>query len=83
MPPEEEGNKLAVLEERVKNWMETTTEYRKTLCSKIDIITEKLSELPCKERKSWYQNMDRQVKFMWGAFAITVLVLVFDIIKYH
>lgn len=72
---DEEKQKLAVLEERVTNWMDTTTEYRKTLCSKIDYIMNRLDGLPCKERSGWYKSMSRQVSFMWIFISALVLGL--------
>ena len=33
---------------KVDEWMTTTTEYRKTLCEKIDKINDVLIKLPCK-----------------------------------
>lgn len=72
---DDEKQKLAVLEERVSNWMETTTEYRKTLCSKIDCIMTRLDKLPCDKRDGWYKSMSRQVAFMWILISAVVLGL--------
>ena len=86
MAPErrEDDHRIAVLEERVKNWMDTTVDYRHTLCSKIDLIqslfdtvNKKLdnliSELPCKERKAWYTSMEAQVRALW-VLMVTVII---------
>ena len=67
---------IEVLEERVSNWMESTTEYRKDLCRKIDIITTKLSELPCKERSEMYKNMKIIATLIWGGLGITFGILI-------
>lgn len=67
----------------LEQWQEQTTEYRKSLCIKVDNIKDKVSELPCKEAETKYSGLNRQVKFMWGAFAVTILVLVWDIFKFH
>lgn len=74
-----DDNKIAVLEERVTNWMESTTEYRKDLCRKIDIITNKLGELPCKERSGWYGTMKARTQVtMWAVgLVLTVLGVLF------
>jgi hypothetical protein len=61
--------KIDVLEERVTNWMESTTEYRRDLCRKIDIITNSISKLPCAERKL-------STKLLWGAIGITFGIVV-------
>jgi len=64
--------KIAVLEERVNNWMNTTTDYRRSLCEKIDELRAgqkemniALGRLPCGERKGWYNSTNRQIAFMW------------------
>lgn len=44
-----DDRRIAVLEERIDQFCKTTTEYRKSLCGKIDIITDKLNGLSCKE----------------------------------
>ena len=36
---------IKVLEERVNLWMESTTEYRKSLCAKLDIVLHELQDL--------------------------------------
>ena len=58
----------------VRQWMSTTTEYRQSLCKKVDTINDYLSKLPCSERKGWYQSMSRQMVFMWGALSTLALV---------
>jgi hypothetical protein len=75
----EENNELktqlAVLTEKVTGWMETTTEYRKNLCNKVDIITKNFSTLPCSERKGWYTGMNKQIAFMWVILSGVVIAL--------
>ena len=56
--------RIDVLTERVENWMETTTEYRKSLCSKIDIITTKLDALPCPARIEMLRATQREVGWL-------------------
>lgn len=36
-------SEVAVLKERVNNWMDTTTEYRKSLCAKIELVISQTS----------------------------------------
>jgi hypothetical protein len=50
----------------INEWMATTTEYRKALCTKLDTLNNRFTELPCRERKGWYTSMGKQVAFMWG-----------------
>ena len=70
----EASNEIAikVLEERVKSWMETTTEYRKSLCHKLDDINIKLNDLPCKERSSFYKSVTKQLNFIWIVLALFI-----------
>lgn len=67
---------LAVLTERVESWMTTTNEYRKSLCSKIDSIQDKLANLPCEFGNARYQGLATQVKWMWGLLC-SIIVLAF------
>jgi hypothetical protein len=66
---------------KVGEWMNSTTEYRKTLCQKVDIIKDNMALLPCKERKSWYGAMDKQVRILWGFVGAIVLAIVYEWIK--
>ena len=68
-----DDSKIAVLEERVSNWMEGTSEYRKDLCRKIDIITTKLNDLPCKSREEITKNVKKDLDKIW--FWITSIVI--------
>lgn len=62
----------------LKEWQNTTTEYRKSLCSKVDEINNKLAKLPCDKRISIYESLDKQVKILWGAFAIVLIKALID-----
>ena len=66
---------LASFTATVKAWMETTQAYRLSLCDKINTIQDKLSELPCRERRGWYQGMNKQVTFMWAVLAIFIVLM--------
>lgn len=70
---------LKVLAERVHNWMDTTTEYRKALCKKIDELILRLDALPCRERSGIYKSLSNQIKAQW---AILVLILGVFITEY-
>lgn len=77
---EEEGITLARLEERVGNWMKTTTDYRKQLCEKIDDLGskverlgDKLSSLPCSARAEITKGMQCQMNWLW--IALTTITL--------
>ena len=70
---------------KVTEWMNSTTEYRKSLCSKIDDINKKLDEtskkfadLPCRERSGWHTSVNRQLNFIWLAVGGVILKLVAD-----
>ncbi len=67
---------IEVLEERVSNWMETTTEYRKDLCRKIDIITNKLIDLPCKSREEITKNVKKEQDKIWLFINMIIVAIV-------
>jgi hypothetical protein len=72
----DDREKIAVLEERVTNWMESTTQYRKDLCAKIDHIATKMDNLPCDKRIGWWQSMNKQMNFIWGILFVVVTALI-------
>jgi hypothetical protein len=61
---------------RVEEFIANTTSYRKDLCAKLENIRSTLAELPCKERKAWYDSMGKQLNFMWLVMSIILAVLV-------
>lgn len=92
MPPTDERRQsndqmhtdLAVLRERIDLWIRGTETYRASLCTKIDTITKELEDLkikivalPCKEGKSRWDSIDRQMKWLWtvtGGMVLGILV---------
>lgn len=42
---------IAAFTAQVKEWMDTTKDYRVGLCGKIDRINDKMERLPCVERR--------------------------------
>lgn len=69
--------KFEILETKVTSWMETTTEYRKSLCQKLDIITDRVSNLPCSERR----GLGTQVKVIWGLIVGVIILIISDWIR--
>lgn len=67
--------KLDVLSERVENWMETTTDYRKALCGKLDLITQRLNELPCKGREAETKAIKTDVERLQLAAWVVIMAL--------
>ena len=68
--------KIEVLTERVNNWMESTETYRKTLCMKLDNLTDKMNNLPCDGRVEQTKGIKIQLKGLWIAVsAIFVAIL--------
>jgi hypothetical protein len=74
---------VAVLKAKLESFMETTTEYRKALCakldvvlSKIDVINEKLAKLPCEEGEKTYKDLRFQLYSFIGVFS-AILITVF------
>jgi hypothetical protein len=80
-----EDTRIDVLTERVENWMTSTTEYRKSLCSKIDAIQQnqhrisdeinsKIVSLPCS--KGHDVHVDRQLNAIWWIVSVCLLGVV-------
>ena len=78
-----EDIKIDVLTERVENWMETTNEYRKALCTKIDIIAEKMNNLPCRERIENSKNIHLQLKALWAVTGGMILAVLADWVRFR
>ena len=72
---EEDRIAIARLEEKVTHWMETTTEYRVSLCNKIDKLFQKFESLPCKERSEIYKGLAVREKLIWGAIGVVATLL--------
>ena len=73
---------VRVLTERVNNWMESTENYRKTLCHKLDIITDKMNNLPCKVRIEGTKNIQFQLKALWAVTGGMVLAIISEWIQW-
>ena len=56
----EMDKELASFTAKVTEWMTTTTEYRKSLCAKLDALKER----PCREAN--------QFKLVWGVLLIVI-----------
>jgi hypothetical protein len=64
--------RIVLLTERVENWMATTTEYRKSLCAKLDIITERVNKLPCEARMEAAKGVRMQLNALWWIVALLI-----------
>lgn len=69
-----DDERIAKLEERVANWMESTTEYRRSLCSKLDSIKEQIGQMPC--TKGHDMHVDRQLGAIWWIVSVCLVGLV-------
>ena len=67
---------LAAFTAKVTEWMEGTSEYRRSLCTKVDAIKQSIAELPCPQRKGMYESITKQIGFMWGLLSVIVLALI-------
>jgi hypothetical protein len=76
-----EDSRIDVLTERVENWMETTTSYRKELCSKLSKIQDKLDALPCDVRCEETKGIKLQLKALWAVTGGMVLAILSEWIK--
>ena len=76
-----DDSRIEVLSERVENWMSSTTEYRKALCAKMDILNEKMNNLPCKERIEHTKSIRLQLKALWILVSAGLLGIISEWIK--
>lgn len=79
----EEVNKIAVIEERIDNWMVSTTDYRKLLCDKIEevkkIVDNKDSIYSgCMKKRIEVSN---SIFWLWGVVSIITLGLLWIVLK--
>jgi len=72
---------LAVFISKVNEWMSSTTEYRKSLCDKVDAINNNIAHLPCAERKQFYANMTTQLRTIWGIIVLMLGVIVAEFFR--
>ena len=68
---------LEILTERVNNWMESTTEYRKSLCAKLDIINARMNELPCKQAEEFTKSLKNDISWLQRGAVGIISVLFF------
>jgi len=76
-----EDTRIEVLTERVENWMKTTTEYRLSLCNKLDKITDRLDKLPCPQRIEQTKGIHTQLKALWILVSATLLGIIGEWVK--
>jgi hypothetical protein len=74
-----DDTRIEVLTERVSHWMESTTEYRKSLCAKndhiiaeIEAIKKTLAELPCPQRMEQTKGIKFQLNALWWIVALLI-----------
>lgn len=72
---------IEVLTERVENWMNTTTEYRLSLCSKLDKIQQQLHDLPCPARIEQTNGIKTQLKALWVLVSATLVGIIGEWLK--
>lgn len=72
---------VAVLKSEVKQWMDTTTEYRKSLCYKIDLISNKLSNLNCAVHQERMGGLQNNLKALWVVTGGMVIAIIAEWIK--
>lgn len=84
----EDDNKIDVLEERLRNWMNTTTDFRNELTKKIEDIDVKIESIrtkmesfPCDERRGWYTQTTNQLKALWIIVWMVVAAIIAEWVK--
>lgn len=73
--------RIEVLTERVENWMKTTTEYRLSLCQKLDKINDRLDKLPCPQRIEQTKNVHMQLNALWVIVSAIFLGIISEWVK--
>lgn len=69
--------RISVVCERLDNFMNVTTEYRKALCGKLDLVVERLNKLPCKEGEATAKGLRVDVnRLIFAAWAIVAVLFV-------
>ena len=63
-------DKMDDIKSDIKGVNDTLSYLDKTLTGTNTLVAEKFAQLPCGERKGWYQSMGRQVNFMWLVLAL-------------
>ena len=83
-----EDTRIDVLTERVENWMESTTSYRRELCAKNDriiseiaCIKQTLATLPCPQRIEQTNGIKTQLKALWILVSATLLGIIGEWVK--
>jgi hypothetical protein len=66
-----DDSRIDVLTERVENWMASTTEYRKSLCAKLDTLRDDITKLPCS--KGHDMHVDRQLGAIWWIVSVCLV----------
>jgi hypothetical protein len=62
---------IEVLTERVTNWMSETTSYRKALCAKMDVLLQRVNDLPCKSSAEERKGIKAEISWLQkGAMAV-------------
>ena len=69
-----EDRSILVLSERLNTFMETTTEYRKSLCAKLDTLRDDIIKLPCS--KGHDMHVDRQLGAIWWLVSLSLVGVV-------
>ena len=58
---------IAVMGQKLDDFMEKTKDYRIVLFKKIDDLEKKVNAFPCDIRKGWMDNMSLQAAGLWCA----------------
>lgn len=72
---------IEVLTERVENWMKTTTDYRLSLCQKLDRLQDRLDKLPCDVRCEETKSIKLQIKALWVIVTASLMGIISEWVK--
>jgi hypothetical protein len=77
-----EDIEIKVLTERVNRWMETTTDYRISLCQRLDKIQDQLNNLPCDVRCEETKNIKQQILALWACTGGMMIAIISEWVKF-
>lgn len=66
--------------DRIKS-SEETRDYRKGLCSKLDLMSNKLSSLPCSVREEKSRGISMQLRALWVLVSAALIGIISEWIK--
>jgi hypothetical protein len=67
--------RLVRLETMQNKDLHDAEEWRRTVDTRLEKLTDTCNELPCRERTARYESVERQMKFLWAVVSLITTVL--------